>query len=320
MDYTQLGRTGMRVSVAGLGCGGFSKLGMASGASEAKAADVVRAAMDLGVNFIDTAEAYGTEGAVGLAISTARRDEVVVSTKTQIAKDGNLRPVQDLVDSLDASLKRLNTDYVDVFHLHGVLPAHVGHAIEVLAPELDKQRALGKFRHLGITETSPRDHTHQTLCAAAHSGLFGVVMVAFHLMHQNARHSVFPLTQEKGVGTLLMFVVRQVFSQAGLLEETVSALVDSGELAAEFSDGAALEFLAPRGDRGALINAAYRYARHEPGADVVLFGTSDIGHLKSNIESILAPALDADVIGEINQKLGHLVGVGLVAPKGTYKA
>ena len=61
MVYTTLGRTGLEVSVAGLGCGGFSRLGLAKGGTEADAVAVVHAALDAGVNFIDTAAAYGTE-------------------------------------------------------------------------------------------------------------------------------------------------------------------------------------------------------------------------------------------------------------------
>ena len=61
MDYTTLGRTGIRVSVAGLGCGGFSQLGLGTGKSEADAIGIIRAAIDLGVNLFDTAAAYGTE-------------------------------------------------------------------------------------------------------------------------------------------------------------------------------------------------------------------------------------------------------------------
>ena len=61
MEYTTLGRTGLRVSVAGLGCGGFSRLGLGTGKSEADAIGIIRAALDLGVNLFDTAAAYGTE-------------------------------------------------------------------------------------------------------------------------------------------------------------------------------------------------------------------------------------------------------------------
>ena len=62
MQYTTLGRTGLRVSVAGLGCGGNSRLGLGAGRSEQEAIALVRCAIDLGVNFFDTAEAYGTAG------------------------------------------------------------------------------------------------------------------------------------------------------------------------------------------------------------------------------------------------------------------
>src|ERR1700737_5656277 len=81
MDYVTLGRTGMRVSVAGLGCGGFSQLGLAQGKSEADAIAIIRQALELGVNLFDTAAAYGTEEVLGKAIKSVRRDEVVSCTK-----------------------------------------------------------------------------------------------------------------------------------------------------------------------------------------------------------------------------------------------
>src|SRR5690349_12179654 len=61
MQYTTLGRTGLRVSVAGLGCGGFSKLGLGTGKSEDEAVSLIRQALELGVNLLDTAAVYGTE-------------------------------------------------------------------------------------------------------------------------------------------------------------------------------------------------------------------------------------------------------------------
>ena len=87
MDYTTLGRAGLKVSVAGLGCGGNSALGLARGNSEADAIAVVRRALDLGINLLDTAKIYGTEVAVGKAIKGRPRDSVVICTKTQ-AKQG----------------------------------------------------------------------------------------------------------------------------------------------------------------------------------------------------------------------------------------
>ena len=119
MDTVTLGRTGLDVSAAGLGCGGHSRLGQSRGATEDESIAVVRRALDLGITFIDTARAYGTEDIVGKGVA-GHRDEVVISTKAHPAgRDGPL-PGKELRESLEKSLGRLRTDCVDVFHLHGV--------------------------------------------------------------------------------------------------------------------------------------------------------------------------------------------------------
>ena len=82
MEYTILGRTGLKVSVAGLGCGGPSRLGLRDNvAAEAGAVSLVRQAIDLGVNFLDTAQSYGTEPVVGKAIAGLPREHLIISTK-----------------------------------------------------------------------------------------------------------------------------------------------------------------------------------------------------------------------------------------------
>ena len=81
MHYHPLGNTGLTVSVAGLGCGGNSRLGLGRGASFDECVGVARAAIDLGVNFLDTAEVYGTEEIVGAAVKAYNRDKLAISTK-----------------------------------------------------------------------------------------------------------------------------------------------------------------------------------------------------------------------------------------------
>jgi aryl-alcohol dehydrogenase-like predicted oxidoreductase len=117
MQYTTLGRTGLRVSVAGLGTGGFSRMGLKSGKSEDESARLVLDAIDLGVNFIDTAPPYGTEGVVGKALKSVKRDSVVVATKAFIHRNDEWSSPERVVASLDNSLRLLGTDYVDVFNL-----------------------------------------------------------------------------------------------------------------------------------------------------------------------------------------------------------
>jgi aryl-alcohol dehydrogenase-like predicted oxidoreductase len=315
MDYTTLGRTGLRVSVAGLGCGGSSKLGKPWGKSQAESVAVVRHALDLGVNFIDTAAAYDTEEIVGAALRQVPRDRVVVATKAQIRRDGASLSAQDVVASLDHSLRALGTDHIDLFQLHGVPPAAYDDAMEQLVPALLDEQAKGKVRHLGITETSPNDPTHQMLQRAVRDDCWEVVMLAFHMMNQNARQTVFPLALEHRVGTLLMFVVRSLFSIPGRLQQTMKELAAEGRVPGWLAEREQpLDFLIHEGGAESVIDAAYRYGRHQPGADVVLFGTGDIAHLESNIESILKPPLPAADVAKLNELFGALEGIGLDLP------
>ena len=315
MQYTKLGRTGLEVSVAGLGCGGNSRLGQADGRSEAYSVAIVRRAIELGVNFLDTAAAYGTERIVGEAIRGVPRDSVVISTKALIkAGDGVIGPAE-LVASLEQSLQHLGTGYVDVFNLHGVPPDLYDQARATLVPALVKERDKGRIRHLGITETGPFDPQHRMLARAVHDPVFEVVMLAFHMMNQNARQSIFPYTRANGIGTLLMFVVRSLFSRPGRLQATMQELARDGRVPAFLAESDdPLGFLVHEGGATSLIDAAYRYARYEPGADVILFGTGSPDHLASNIDSILAPPLPAEDVARLNELFGALEGVGLDLP------
>src|ERR1700733_2754079 len=90
MDHVRLGRTSLSVSVAGLGCGGHSRLGQSQGATFDDSVQLVQAALDIGVTYVDTAEMYGTEEIVGAAL-VGRRDEVVLSTKSTMHPRGGPR-------------------------------------------------------------------------------------------------------------------------------------------------------------------------------------------------------------------------------------
>jgi aryl-alcohol dehydrogenase-like predicted oxidoreductase len=315
MEYTALGRTGLRVSVAGLGCGGFSRLGLGTGGSEADAIGIIRAALDLGVNLFDTAAAYGTEAVLGKALRGVPREQVVICTKAPFGISNPDATPEKAVASLDRSLRELGTEYIDVYQLHGVAPRGYAHALEVVAPALLREKEKGKFRHLGITETAPGDQTHEMIRQACRDGVWDVVMVAFHMMHQNARQSVFPLTRQHRVGTLLMFAVRNIFSRPERLAATMRELAEEGKLPRELADDPdPLGFLVHEGGASSVVDAAYRFVRHEPGVDVVLFGTGDLGHLRTNIDSLLKPPLPEADRNRLAALFGHLVGVGLDAP------
>ena len=122
MEYIDLGATGLKVSVAGLGCGGSSRLGQSTGSSFQESVSIVRQAFDLGVNFYDTAEVYGTEEIIGAALRNIPRDSMIISTKARVKDHKSNASVFEVVASLDRSLQKLRTDYVDVFHIHAVRP------------------------------------------------------------------------------------------------------------------------------------------------------------------------------------------------------
>jgi aryl-alcohol dehydrogenase-like predicted oxidoreductase len=315
MQYTTLGRTGLKVSVAGLGCGGFSKLGLGTGQSAEHAAGIIRQALDLGVNLIDTAAVYGTEDVVGAALKGVPRDQVVICTKASKPAGDAAFSVDKVTASLDASLQRLGLDYVDVFQLHAVPPAAYDHVRAVIAPALLKQRERGKFRFLGITETAPNDPEQLMLNRAMRDDPWDTAMVAFHLMDQVARTQVFPHTLANRIGTLIMFAVRSIFARPVQLAATMRELAASGQVPAWLAEtDDPLGFLVHPEGASSLTDAAYRYVRHEPGVDVVLFGTGDAGHLRTNIDSILKPPLPAADRAKLQTLFSHLRGVGLEAP------
>jgi aryl-alcohol dehydrogenase-like predicted oxidoreductase len=317
MEQTTLGRTGLRVGVAGLGCGGSSRLGMRTGKSRAQSVAVVRTALDLGINLIDTSAAYGTEEIVGEGIATVPRESVFISTKARVHKDGENTPFPPaaLVDSLESSLHRLGTDYIDVFHVHGVLSPHYEHVRENVVPLLLAEKDKGKIRHLGITEFAAMDPRQVTLSRAVDDDCWEVMMVAFHMMNQKPRERVFAHTQRQGIGTLLMYAVRAIFSQPERLRNAMRELAADGRVPEKLaaSDNP-LDFLIHAGGAESLIDAAYRYARHEPGVDVVLTGTGDVDHLRTNIASILRPPLPAKDLETLETLFGGLEGIGLDRP------
>src|SRR4030095_9166492 len=134
--------------------------------------------------------------------------------------------------NLDNSLRQLDTDYVDIFHLHGLGPAAYDKAMAEIVPGLLREKEKGKFRHLAVSETGPRDPEHTMLARAVEEGCWEVFMLGFSLMHQNARTPIRPRTREKGIGTLCMFAVRNIFSKPEVLMPTVAELVKEGKLPA----------------------------------------------------------------------------------------
>src|SRR5690242_180709 len=268
MIYRTFGRTGLKVSAAGLGGGGFSRLGLAKGKSEAEVVSLIHLALDIGVNIIDTAASYGTEAVIGTAIKSVARDSLVITTKASPANytTWELLTPENVVASIDNSLRQLQTDYLDVLQLHAVAPHTYEHARDVIYPAVLREKEKGKLRFIGITEAAAFDLDHKMFQRAlAEDDIWDTAMVAFNMMHQNVRTGVFPKTAEKKVGTLIMFAVRRIFAQPERLKQKLRELAADGLLPKSLGDSSdPLDFLVHAGGASSIIDAAYRFVRDEP--------------------------------------------------------
>ena len=310
MERTVLGRTELEVSVAGLGCGGHSRLGQSSGQSFEQSVAVVRAAIDAGVNLIDTASAYGTEEIVGASVKTCR-DQVVISSKLGIVRPGtsplknDFLTADEFIALAETNLKRLGTDHIDIFHLHGVMPEQYAYCRSELLPALLTLREQGKIRFLGLTERFILDTSHQMLARALEDDHWDVVMTGFNMINPSARHSVLEQTRSKGIGTLVMFAVRRALNSSENATECVLELIDKGHVDSDLPDpDNPLGFLTESGAVGSVAEAAYRFCRHEPGVDVVLTGTGSPIHLAENIRSLGGPPLPKTCLEKLDRIFG----------------
>ncbi len=190
MQYRRLGRTGMDVSVIGLGAAQI-----ASSTNE-YAVQVVHQALELGVNYFDTARGYwDSELILGEALK-GRREGVYVSSKTgEKTRDGAWQQIHE-------SLERLQTDYLDNCHLHAVeqgddLDTRLGPggALEALI----EAREQGLIRHIGCTA-----HLGRTLFKALRRFDFEVILVPMNIIEQDPLDELIPLCQERGVGVTIM--------------------------------------------------------------------------------------------------------------------
>jgi len=289
MDYITLGRTQLKVSVMGVGCGGPSRVGQNTGHSEEDSIAVIKHALKSGINFIDTAEVYNTEKIVGKAIKDSNREALVISTKKSTW--GKVEP-KKVEKSLENSLKNLGTDYIDIYHLHGVILQDYDYLYSEIVPTLLELRDQGKIRYIGITERFNPDPNHSMLERALKDDVWDVMMVGFNILNQSARERVLVQAIEKNIGILIMFAVRLALSRPQRFKECIDELIEKKQLDPnEIDRSDPLGFVTHIGGAVNLVDAAYRFCRYEPGTHVILSGTGNLDHMKANLESILRPSL-----------------------------
>lgn len=316
MEYRRLGRTNLEVSVMGLGTGGPSQLGQKSGVAEAEAHRVVREALELGINLIDTAAAYGaSEEILGRALAGIGRDRYVLCTKSSdtvgSGTDSRSRTARELRDSVETSLRRLGTDVIDVFQLHAVLPEGYDHARNELVPVMQDLQQEGKIRFLGITESFAADPDREVLQRAMADDVFDTILVGYNLLMPGPETDVLPLAEQTDTGVLIMCAVRRRIARPDALADLIRSLKAEGLIAPDaLPDDGPLDWLLHDGVTS-IADAAYRYVAMESRVDCVLTGTASVDHLRANVAAVDAgplPIADVtrlrEVFGPVGRKLG----------------
>ena len=201
MQKRKLGKSGLEVSELGLGCMGMS-FGLGPAKDEKEMISLIRASVEKGVTFFDTAEVYGpftNENLVGEALAPMR-ENVIIATKFGFNTEANKSPLDSTLNSrpehikevCDASLKRLRTDYIDLFYQHRVDP---NVPIEETAGAVKDLIDAGKVRHFGLSEAGVdvirRAHSVQPVTA---------LQSEYSLWWREPETEIFPVLEELGIG------------------------------------------------------------------------------------------------------------------------
>ena len=310
MEYRRLGRTGMQVSLLGQGCGGPSQLGQHTNVDQAGIDRLIALGLDAGINFFDTAEAYGdSETILGRALSGIKRDHYYLASKfTYRSSDADttiIRP-QDLKRRLNQTLDCLKLEYLDLYQIHGLQLEDVDSVMNDLLPELERQRQAGRIRFIGVTELWGHDGSHQALLECLPSGQFDTAMIGYNLLNSCAEDRLFEICRTENVGVIIMFAIRRAMSDLARRRQIFDHLVEEGYLeGASLDNHDPLAWLVSKEVRS-VMEAGYRFAIEPDVVGTVLTGTSKEQHLKQNLSAIAAGPLPKTLRSKIKSRYGHL--------------
>ena len=311
MKYRTLGRTGLRVSLLSFGSGGARQLGQSIGMTQSGQTALVRRALDLGVNFIDTSAGYGdSEAILGRALDGLARDSYHLCTKWSPWVDGEImEDPQLLVDSVDRSLARLGTDHIEVMMFHGPLVSQYGTFVERFYSTMERLREQGKIRYIGLSVQYASEPAQSVVDLAVKSGpeLWDVLMLKYGLLNQSLAKEVLPLAVKHGIGIMNMAAIRVKLPDPDLLRELMREWGDEGHIGrGELPADDPLGWLV-HGDVASVVAAGYKFAADHPAIATVITGTSSVAHLEENAAALEKPYLPVDDTRRLKELFGDIV-------------
>ena len=316
MHYRKLGNTGITVSE--IGFGGWAIGGSADAAgtplgwgrtSDDESLAAIRRARELGVTFFDTADSYGfgrSESLLGIVLPRHRHD-VVIATKVGVTRDATGKLQKDfssrhISHAVDGSLKRLRTDYIDLYQLHNPTVEELGR--DDIHEAMDRLQEVGKIRFWGVSITTPDEGIE-----IINRGWGYVLQVLYNVLNQAPEQELFPLAKEKGYG-----IIARVPLASGLLSgkfrpDTVFAKDDVRQ---NFLTPKRLEEVIPRVDEAksiiggtarSLAEGALRFVLANDAVSTVIPGAKNARQVEMNA-SADEVRIPQDVVEKLRSRLG----------------
>ena len=323
MNYRKFGNTGIEVSEIGFGCGDVGGL-MVRGEHAYQVRAVARA-MELGINYFDTASRYGggqSETNLGRVLKELSA-EVYVGTKYSLGEADPNDLKAGVIQSVEASLKRLGREQVDLIQLHDRISSQTDVSVraitvsDVLGEVREALEALkfqGKVRFYGMTGVGEPKGIHEVVA----SGLVSTVQTVYNLINASAGAAapagfdmpdydrLIDLSAEKNVGVIVIRVLA-----AGALTgtsvrhpvavQTVAPIGSGRDFQQDESRARQFVFIVDEGFAGDMPEASIRFALSNPGVSTVLVGYSDLEHLEKSVQYAAKGPLPAEALARLPQ-------------------
>ena len=316
MQYRVLGNTGVRVSVIGFGAWAIGGASAASGTplgwgrtSDDESLAAIRRARELGVNFFDTSDSYGfgrSESLLGIVLSRHRPD-VVIATKVGVVRtsSGELKKDfsrQHILLAVDGSLKRLRTDYIDLYQLHN--PTLDELRREEIQETMDRLQELGKIRYWGVSIFSPDEGIEIINKRWGYT-----LQVLYNVLNQAPATTLFPLAKQRGYG-----IIARVPLASGLLtgKYRPDTVFGRDDIRQNFLTPKRLEESLPRvdevrsivgGAERSLAEASLRFVLANDAVSTTIPGAKSVRQIESNA-SAGEGTLPRDVVEKLRTRLG----------------
>lgn len=332
MEIRQSGKSKLQLAVLGMGCWPFGGGKYWGGQDQKDVNDVVKAAVDLGINYFDTAEAYNdgeSEKSLGIAIQGVPREKIVIGTKIS---PSNTHP-DVLAAHCEQSLKRLGTDYIDLYMVHWPITSKaIAHftdekietpSVEDAFAMLRKLKEQGKIRYIGLSNFA----SNKLKEALDTETEIVINELPYNLLCRQIEYEIMPYCVDQGVGILGYMVLLQ-----GILADVYPTLDDvptwqrrtrhfdsrkckevrHGETGAEEETNEALAGIREiaRDCGMTMPEIAIKWAIANPAITCVLAGSRNVKELKANVEAVEKP-LPKEAVEKLNlvtDKLKHKLG------------